>query len=215
MLGVIPPLQTALEVSGYEYESQWFVGFLEPRTDERWTRLLAEPPDVLIMLFAPWELYEMRNRDQVDLSDPNWPEAYTRDFVVPRLAQLREIDTDVIWIGLPPSGDPVESAQYEFLNSIWRDLAEDEPQIAWLESFPLLAGPDGQYREVDDTASPPVQLYQADGRHLCPEGGRRIAVAVLALLEDRFGVDVDPTWTDTNWAFNPFAYDVGKCPHND
>jgi len=135
--------------------------------------------------------------------------------VVPRLAQLREIDTDVIWIGLPPSGDPVESAQYEFLNSIWRDLAEDEPQIAWLESFPLLAGPDGRYREVDDTASPPVQLYQADGRHLCPEGGRRIAVAVLALLEDRFGVEVDPAWTDTNWAFNPFAYDVGKCPHND
>jgi hypothetical protein len=212
---VLPPLQGALEQSGYDFESQWFVGFLDPRADERWAPLIADPPDVLIMLFAPWELFYLLNLGTVDLTDPDWPRTYTRDFIDPRIEQLRDIDTEVIWIGLPPSGDPIESIQYAFLNSIWREVAEREPRITWLDSVPLLAGPDGEHIEIDETASPPLRLYQADGRHLCPEGGRRLADGVIALLQARFGVDVDPAWTESDWAYNPFAYDIGKCPGND
>ncbi len=211
LLGMIPPLQRALERSGYDFRAQWFTGFLAPERGEYWAEVVADLPDVLIVFFAPWELSAL-NRGDLDLVDPTWPDRYVREFVEPLVAPLRSGDTEVIWIGLPPARDPVESAQYEFLNAIWRGVVENEPRMTWLDGAPLLAGPNGRYVEVDDTVSPPVRLFQTDGRHLCPEGGRRMTSGLLALLEDRFGVEVDPSWTESDWADNSAAYDFDKCP---
>ncbi len=208
---MIPPLQRALERSGYDFEARWFVGFADPDATERWAGLVDAEPDVLVLLFAPWELAALRDRGVVDLADPTWPERYVTDLVRPRLDQLLATGTEVIWIGLPASADPDETAQYEVLSAIWRRAVEDEPLVTWLDGAALLAGPDGEFVAVDETRSPPVRLFQRDGRHLCPEGGRRLAAGLLDLLVEDFGVTVDPSWVDTGWEDNPAAYDADEC----
>lgn len=211
MLGVIPPLQTALEHSGYDFAATWFLGFLEPNATARWKEILDTDADVLVVLFGPWESASLEIALVLDGDDPGWIDRYRTEQVEPRLAALAAGDTELIFVTAPTVDDPGDTARRRAIAEVWRDVIDGYDTMTWIDGDVGLTDHDGDHRVIDSTVLPPVRLFMDDGRHLCPGGGRRVADQVIDLLTARYGVIVDETWQDTGWEDNPEAYDVGKC----
>lgn len=199
MVGIHPPIRAALEFSGYEYEETWFVGLLQGDSLQRWGEIIANSADVLVVFLAPWEAATAQASEAFDISDVGWHETYRSEFVAPRLAELAATDMELIWIEPPPTRDPVNTRLHRELSDVWRSVINEYPAMAWVDINDLLVDELGRFNEFDTASDPAPRLFQRDGIHLCAEAGRRLAERVLGVLEQRFGLAIDPDWVGTDW----------------
>ena len=211
--GILTPIWAALQSERTNVDHQEAGGFLIENTrlalDER---LRTNPPDVFVMLIATWENAALQGGEVLNPADPAWPQIYRRDFVEPWVRQAQAAGSHVIWVGMPLTRHAPTSAQNQQLNAVWRDVAAAEPNVTWVDGPSILAGPDGGYLEIDTSVVPPQRLFNLDGLHLCQEASLRLTNAVLDILDQRYGVQANPGWQNTDWRSDPEAYKPGECP---
>jgi hypothetical protein len=105
----------------------------------------------------------------------------------------------VIWLGLPLTRDPGQTARFDQINSVVEEQVQARPGgAAFVDTYALLAGPSGGYAEYLQSLSGQVQDVRApDGVHLAPAGAAIVARAVLADMNDAYDL--------TSWRHHPAA----------
>lgn len=119
-----------------------------------------------------------------DFATPRWIAEYSRR-VGEVMDRLRHEGRLVIWVGLPVMRAPDFNARMGVIDDVDRRQAERRPGVLFLDSRPLFSDARGAYAAYlpDDTGA--LTLMRApDGVHLSPQGGMRLAQAVLRLLRD-------------------------------
>jgi hypothetical protein len=119
--------------------------------------------------------------------DPAWRREYGRR-VGGLLDLINHAGAYVIWLGLPLTIDPNQTARFDQINSVVREQVDARPGgAAFVDTYALLAGPNGRYAEYLQNDSGQVQdVRAADGVHLAPAGAAIVAREVLKELNDAY-----------------------------
>jgi uncharacterized protein len=94
----------------------------------------------------------------------------------------------LVWVGLPITRSPAQTARFETVNAVVRQAIRARPGGAvYIDTHAVLAGPNGGYAEYLKTSSGrTVQVRATDGVHLAPAGGDIIARQILVALNQAF-----------------------------
>jgi hypothetical protein len=94
----------------------------------------------------------------------------------------------VVWIGLPQTRSPDQTARFDVVNAVVEKQARKRPgRATYIDTYRLFAGDDGGYTEfMRNLSGSLVQVRAADGVHFEREGGDMIARAVLKALNQQF-----------------------------
>jgi lysophospholipase L1-like esterase len=117
---------------------------------------------------------------------PRWTAEYRR-----RVASIMDTvnrgGAFLVWIGLPITRDPMQTARYDTINAIVQTEAEKRPgRVSYLDTYFYFAGEDGgyaQYAEDDDGRL--VKMRADDGVHFERAAGDRIAREALKRVYQR------------------------------
>jgi hypothetical protein len=169
-----------------------FNWFLEVRRE-----LKALRPNVVVLSFGGNDdksymtgLPAGASVDQFD--DPAWRREYARR-VGGVIDLANRAGAYVVWLGLPLTVDPSQTARFDQINSVVRQQVEDRPGgAAFVDTYALLAGPNGGYAQYLQSLSGRIQDVRApDGVHLAPAGAAIVAREVLK--------DVNEAYDLTSW----------------
>jgi hypothetical protein len=94
----------------------------------------------------------------------------------------------VVWIGLPQTRSPDQTARFDVVNAVVEKQARKRPgRAAYIDTYRLFAGDDGGYTQYMRNLSGDLVLVRsADGVHFEREGGDIIAREVLKELNKQF-----------------------------
>ena len=94
----------------------------------------------------------------------------------------------VVWIGLPQTRSPDQTARFDVVNAVVEKQARKRPgRAAYIDTYRLFAGHDGGYTQYMGNLSGDLVLVRsADGVHFEREGGDIIAREVLKELNKQF-----------------------------
>jgi hypothetical protein len=94
----------------------------------------------------------------------------------------------VVWIGLPQTSSPDQTARFDVVNAVVEKQARKRPgRAAYIDTYRLFAGDDGGYTQyMRNLSGDLVQVRAADGVHFEREGGDIIAREVLKILNKQF-----------------------------
>jgi hypothetical protein len=94
----------------------------------------------------------------------------------------------VVWIGLPQTGSPDQTARFDVVNAVVEKQARKRPgRAAYIDTYRLFAGDDGGYTQyMRNLSGDLVQVRASDGVHFEREGGDIIAREVLKALNKQF-----------------------------
>ncbi len=163
-----------------------------------WRSFLEEhDPDVVVLQVGHWE--RLRVLGDFATGDLLVEGSYREEIVDPALDLLEESGTRLVWVSPIPVSDPEEAEFVESLADDWRAAVEARSDGEWLDVSPVIA-PDGFVAELPGPDGTPVPVRRSDGIHMCPEGQRRVAAAVVddlrPLLTAPPPEDWDTTWVD-------------------
>jgi hypothetical protein len=94
----------------------------------------------------------------------------------------------VIWLGLPLTADPDQTARFDQINSVIQEQIQARPGgAAFVDTYALLAGPNGGYAEYLQSLSGQIQdVREPDGVHLAPAGAAIVARQVLEDMNNAY-----------------------------
>jgi hypothetical protein len=94
----------------------------------------------------------------------------------------------VVWIGMPQTRSPDQTARFDVVNAVVQKQARKRPgRAAYIDTYRLFAGDDGGYTQyLRNLSGDLVQVRAADGVHFEREGGDIIAREVLKALNRQF-----------------------------
>ena len=94
----------------------------------------------------------------------------------------------VVWIGMPQTRSPDQTARFDVVNAVVEKQARKRPgRAAYIDTYRLFAGDDGGYTQyVRNLSGDLVQVRSADGVHFEREGGDIIAREVIKELNKQF-----------------------------
>jgi uncharacterized protein len=158
---------------------------------ERTRRVMSEdrPRAVVLMLGANDDhdfMTGLPEGTELDgFASPSWTAEYRR-----RVAAIMDTVTRgayLVWIGLPITRDPEQTARFDTINAIVQTEAEKRPgRAAYLDTYFYFAGPDGGYAEyIADDSGALLKMRADDGVHFERAAGDRIAREVLKRLYER------------------------------
>ena len=217
MAGLEPALSAALGAGEVESDFILTPSVLRDATVRfTWGQRLEEfGPDVIVMLVGTWEAGAAISgvgQSTGGLEDPGWSESYLTDVLEPWAELLTADGAQVIWVGAPVTADEGNSFVFAILNAAYRDLAERNESVHYIESSTTLAGDDGQYTHASTLPSGEyVRTRQTDGLHLCAQGAIDLAGAVLDAIAVFGELSVPPGWQDGDWRQDQ-AYPPEYCP---
>lgn len=93
----------------------------------------------------------------------------------------------LVWIGLPITRDPEQTARFDTINAIVKSEAERRPgRAAYLDTYFYFAGKNGGYAQyIADDSGTLLKMRAEDGVHFERAAGDRIAREVLTRLYQR------------------------------
>jgi hypothetical protein len=130
------------------------------------------------------------------VDSPGWRAEYGRR-VGAVMDELRADDRLVLWIGQPPMRDAGFDGRIAVINEVVAAEAKDRPWVTFIDTAPVLGGPDGGY--VDRLPGSDDDLRQGDGIHLSRAGADLLARHLLDLIDDEITA-VTPSTTTTTTA---------------
>jgi hypothetical protein len=177
-----------------------------------WTQELAQhDPDLIVVLVGFWE-------DSVVGPDasaaPGWAQQYRNQVVEPFLDLVTAEGAKVLWIGMASVVDPVITARFARLNSVYLDVADDRDDVEYLAAGDYLSSPQGGYTEVLNSpgSGQPVRIRRLDGQHLCPGGVDLLGEPVLEAITAQWNVDAIYGWQQGSWRRPPLLHAPEECP---
>jgi len=119
-----------------------------------------------------------------DFATPEWVTEYGRRAGA-LMDQVRREGRTVVWVGLPVMRAHDFGARMDVIDNAARRQAARRPGVLFLDSRPLFSDAGGAYAAYLPDDSGALTLMRApDGVHLSPQGGTRLAKAVLRLIRD-------------------------------
>ncbi len=122
-----------------------------------------------------------------DFADPAWEHEYARR-VAGVLDLISRAGAYTVWIGLPFTRDPGQSARFERINAIvGREIVKRPNTAAFVQTDLLMAGRTGgfaQYLRLNNGET--VDARAPDGVHFSDNGGAIVAEQVVAQLYRKF-----------------------------
>jgi len=114
--------------------------------------------------------------------------------------------TKLFWVGIPLVRNGARIEGYTFINDIARQEAAKRPgKVFFVDTVPILAGPDGGYADFIANADGSLtQVRAGDGIHFTRAGGDRIANAVLAAMHESYDL--------TSWQTQPSTTTTSTAP---
>jgi hypothetical protein len=94
----------------------------------------------------------------------------------------------VVWLGLPQTRSPDQTARFDVVNAVVEKQARKRPgRAVYIDTYRLFAGDDGGYTQyLRNLSGDLVQVRASDGVHFEREGGDIIAREVLKALNRQF-----------------------------
>jgi hypothetical protein len=119
--------------------------------------------------------------------DPAWRREYGRR-VGGLIDLINRAGAYVVWVGLPITRDPDQTARFDAINGVVAQEIDKRPGgAAYLDTYSLLAAPSGGYAQYLTTLSGDVQDVRApDGVHFSPAGAAIVARQVLKDLNEAY-----------------------------
>lgn len=144
--------------------------------------LSAHEIDVAVATFGMNDAQRIVLPDAVlDFGDEKWAEVYgaRMDGIV---AQLKQAEVEVVWVGLPTASSRRYSEKLGWLNGIYESHAADLG-VGYLSLWAMTSDENGRYLStLPDRDGRPRPARQSDGIHFSMEGETLIACALLPLL---------------------------------
>jgi hypothetical protein len=99
----------------------------------------------------------------------------------------------VLWVGMPIMQNAGFSQEMELLNSIYRSQAAVHKGVTYFPSWGVFSNSAGQYiSEIPGPGGQTILLRDPDGIHIATGGCDRLAQAVVAPMENAWGIDLFP-----------------------
>jgi uncharacterized protein len=122
-----------------------------------------------------------------DFGSPAWVAEYGRRAGAV-MDQVRREGRALVWVGLPVMRAPDFDARVDVIEDAARRQAARRAGVLFLDSRPLFSDAGGGYAAYLPDGSGALTLMRApDGVHLSPQGGMRLAEAVLRVIHDHPG----------------------------
>lgn len=127
---------------------------------------------------------------------PVWTAEYRRRVAGLMDTVIRE-GAHAVWIGLPITSDPDQSARFDTINAIVEQEARKRPgRVSYVDTYTRFAGDDGGFAEyLPNAAGRLVKVRGRDGVHFERAGGEIIAREVLRRLNEAYDL--------TSWREKP------------
>jgi hypothetical protein len=118
---------------------------------------------------------------------PVWTREYRRR-VGGLMDTASRVGTYVVWIGLPITRSPEQSARFDVINRAVAAEAKERPdKVTFVDTYTMFASDTGGYAEyLEDTAGRLQKVRAGDGVHFERAGGDIIAREVLRRLNQAF-----------------------------
>ncbi len=92
-------------------------------------------------------------------------------------------------------------------------MADERPEVDFLQGGQYLSAPEGGYTEVGTSLSgQPVRLRRIDGLHLCPDGVVALGAPVLERIATQWNVGATYGWQQGTWREPPLLEAPEECP---
>jgi len=117
---------------------------------------------------------------------PAWRAAYAAavEQMLEILIGPGPVGRTVYWIGAPILKDTRMDAGASQVSEVAREVAARHPEVTYVDAHALFADPTGKFAAtLPGLDGKPVRIRAGDGVHLTPEGGDRLADAVMDLLD--------------------------------
>ena len=120
-------------------------------------------------------------------NDPAWRREYGRR-VGGLIDLINRAGAYVVWVGLPITRDPDQTARFDAINGVVAQEVDKRPGGAvYLDTYSLMAGPNGGYAQYLTNLDGDVQdVRQPDGVHFTPAGADIVARQVLKDLNEAY-----------------------------
>ncbi len=144
----------------------------------------AEQPEVIVVMLGANDAQPILVEGEVEQhGTERWSNAY-RQRVAALLDELTTGPTWVIWIGQPVMRNDPYDSRLRGLNDIVASETARYPNAVYLDPRPLTSDVDGGFTAYLPDADGNQQLIrQTDGVHFTPDGGERVAPAVVAEID--------------------------------
>jgi uncharacterized protein len=122
-----------------------------------------------------------------EFDDPSWRREYARR-VGGLIDLINHAGAYVVWVGLPITKDPAQTARFDVINGVVAQAIDKRPGGAvYLDTYSLLAAPNGGFAQYLTSLSGQVQDVRApDGVHFSPAGAAIVARQVLKDLNEAY-----------------------------
>jgi len=151
-----------------------------------------EKPRAVVLMFGGNDDHSFmtglpEGREVGVFGSPSWTVEYRRRVAVVMDTVLRS-GAYLVWIGLPITNDPEQTARFDTINAVVQSQAAKRPgRVSYLDTYFFFAGDDGGYAQyVENDSGRLVKMRADDGVHFERAAGDLIARKVLAQLNRRF-----------------------------
>ena len=140
-------------------------------------------PEVVVAMFGGNDDQDVQvNGRYIGFGSPLWSALYGAR--VTQFAQTAAAgNARLLWSGLPVVRSGAKTARYSTVMAAVRRSISGTPGAIFVDNYPTLAGPGGQYEDSLPTASgQQVIVREPDGIHLSPAGAGRLAAKAIAAM---------------------------------
>jgi hypothetical protein len=149
----------------------------------------ASDPDVWVVMFGANDAQSIRVGGRyLEFGTPEWDAEYRRR-VAHVMTDLSDDAQQMIWVGQPVMRAAGFGQRMAHLDNLYRSEAASHPNVTFLDTWELFAGPDGAYSAYLPGPDGRATLMRlSDGIHLTRSGGERLATRVFDLINQRWRI---------------------------
>ncbi|MGH8904334.1 MAG: SGNH/GDSL hydrolase family protein [Egibacteraceae bacterium] len=151
-------------------------------------------PDVWVVMFGANDAQSIRvGGRHLEFGTPEWDAEYRRR-VARVMTGLSSSRQQVVWVGQPVMRAAGFAERMAHLDDLYRSEAASHPNVTFIDTWELFAGPDGTYAAyLPGPDGRPTLMRLGDGIHLTRPGGERLAVRVLDVINQRWKLPRPPS----------------------
>ena len=121
--------------------------------------------------------------------NPDWIDEYRRR-IGGLMDQIVSEGRTLVLVGIPIVRDPGRSAEYQVINTIYKEEADKRKgRVIFVDTYPLFQAADGSYADyLPNAAGELVRYREGDGIHLTRAGGDIVAEQIFKAIAENFDI---------------------------
>lgn len=146
-------------------------------------------PQVVVVMMGANDPQNFLGPPGIAFGTDAWNKEY-RHRVAQFMREATSQGAQLVWVGLPPMQDPGLNARVQTINQLQQEAAAKVPNVTYLASTPIIGGPGGSYAPYVTKGGQNINVRTPDGIHITPDGGALLSNAVVRLLHQKLGIQI-------------------------